>query len=262
MKNENWWLVDKYFIDNTSFNDKMYFYELGSDIKEYTHKAPIPIVTKWLDDKHSILVKIGKENSKVFKCSSDISTKDFVTLIENWSQQFYPSYEITEVKKIPLSSQEKADGIKEGRFSLDESFNQYQEKAVIEKGIITRVFFLEDKFTISINGKKEVRMTGNFSTALPISQFLKSVRKIKDPEQLKAYIFSYSTKQNSNVREKEISINYTGKKLINFFKINKDYLLESNIIDMGNGFLKSGKFIINTQKSESIVETMKEIVYN
>jgi hypothetical protein len=119
MKNSNWWLVDKYFIDNTSFRDKMYLYELGNEIKEYTHKAPIPVVTVWLDDKHSILIKVGQDNNKVFKCSAEISTKDFVTLIENWTQQFYPQYEVKEAIELPLTPEEKAKGIKEGKFSLD-----------------------------------------------------------------------------------------------------------------------------------------------
>lgn len=258
----NWWLSDRHYIDNTSYKDKLYLHELGNEIREYIYKAPIPIVCEWKDDKHAILFEIGKDNNNLIKVSADISSKDFVTLIESWSKNFYPQYTVEVAVKTPLSKEEKVEGIKRGLFNLDESFNQYLEEKIKEIGVITRVFILEDKFTISVNGKKQVRLTGNYSTPLPISIFLKNLRNIKDSIEKKAYIFNYSTPQNVNVKDKEIVINYIGKKLLNFFKINKQELSNYPFLCQEDGYVKLGRFVINTRNSESIIQQAQEIIYS
>jgi hypothetical protein len=257
---DNWWLSDNYYLDSTTFKDKLYLHELVIEVREYIFKAPVPIVSFWIDEKHSILFKVGKDNHKLIKVSVDIATKDFVTLIEHWSKQFYPQYKVEEIIEKPLTQEEKIQGIKEGLFNLDESFNRTKKTKIQESGIITRVFFMEDKFTILINGHKQVRLTGNYSTPLPISVFLKNIRKIKDPVEKKAYIFNYSTKQNDKVKEKEILINYIGKKLINFFKINREELSRSSFEEKEGGFYKVGRFLINMRNSESILQEAKEII--
>ena len=127
---------------------------------------------------------------------------------------------------------------------MEESLSQSKKVISVEKGIITRVFIPEDRFTILVNGKKSVRLSGTLFNPLPLSSFLKELRSLyklrglywesNNSEtisyKIREYINNNSTLYNNEVKEKEILINYVGKQLDNF--LNKIQNKECKLISL------------------------------
>jgi len=246
------WLSNRDTIRSSSFSDIPYLNELYEEVKDYIYKCPTPIVSEWDESKHQIIFKIGS-NSKKFKVSPFISPKDFITQVELWAYRYYPRYDVELIKNIPLEIEEKISAIKDKGVSLDESLEMYKQEKYSERAIISRVFLPDDKFTIIVNDKKYVRLSGTIFNPMPLSIFLKELRKIyslnKHSDQLsyeiKKFIDNNSTLENKDVKEKEIEITYTGKRLRNFFIINRKELSLNPIVDVSSTIIKIGRFLIS-----------------
>lgn len=264
MNSKNWF-SNRDVIRSSSFSDKVYLNEVYEEVRDYVYKSPTPIVTEWDELTHSIIFKVGSHIQK-FKVSPFIASKDYITQIEFWTSKFYPRYTIEFYKTTPVDIEEKISAITDKGLSLDESLEMYKKEKYIERGIISRVFLPEDKFTIIVNGKKYVRLSGTIFNPIPLSSFLKELRKIyynkKDnnvSQEIKDYIEKNSTLENKDVREKEIEITYTGKRLKNFFIINRKELSESDINYISPTIIKIGRFLISFDSEDTKKEMLLKL---
>ena len=245
------WLKNRDAIRNSSFEDKHYLVELYEEFKDYLYKCPTVIKTEWSEDRHKIICKIGS-HKKSFKVNTKVSPKDFVTMIELWAYKYYPKYLVNIEQEIPLDIEERVKAITDKGLSLEESLSDTKKVISVEKGIITRVFIPEDRFTILVNGKKSVRLSGTLFNPLPLSSFLKTLRSLYIESnnmeiansKIREYINSNSIIDNSEVKEKEILINYVGKQLDNFFIINRKELSKNEIIEVSDKTVRIGRFLI------------------
>jgi hypothetical protein len=259
----NNWLVDKNFLETKiQHSDKNYLEILFNEIKDFLYKCPSPVVSEWIQEDHGITFYLG-DNEHFIKINNEIAVRDYVTLIEKWSKKFYPKYTVTYTKDRGLTSDEVAQGIKDNVFTFDESFNRKITETVVEKGMIWRVFVPDDKFTLLINGKTTIRLAGTPSNPIPLSIFLKTIRKIKDYNEKRTFIFENSLLDNDNVKEKIIDLPYTSKQLLNFFKINVDELCREELIDLGNEFFQCGKYRFTFKGNETVKDNCLSLLqYN
>lgn len=260
------WFSNRDVIRNSSFHDKTYLNEIYEEVRDYVYKSPTPIVTEWEELTHSIIFKIGSHTQK-FKVSPFVASKDYITQIEFWASKYYPRYVVELYKEIPLDIEEKISAITNDGLSLDESLDMYKKEKYLEKGMISRVFLPEDKFTIIVNGKKFVRLSGTIFNPMPLSTFLKELRSLyyakknddNLSEEIKKYIEKNSTLENKDVKEKEIEITYIGKKLKNFFIINRKELSESIVNYISPTIIKIGRFLISFDSENTKKEMLLKL---
>jgi len=252
-------------LRKSSFAEKSYLYELYEEVKDFTYKCPTPIIAEWDESYHKIIFKIGK-NTKSYKVSSFVSPRDFITSVEFWSCTYYPKYYVEEKVLTRLDTEEKFKAITEENLTLEESLNKVKVTSYIERGMIVRIFLPDDKFTILVNGKRHIRLSGTIHKPMPLSVFLKELRylyvgedKYEYFKKVKAFIENNSTIENKDVKDKDIDISYTGKRLDNFIQINKRQLCNSEIFDLSPVMVKIGKFTIIFESEEKKKETLLKI---
>lgn len=249
----------------SSFADQSYLFELYEEVKDFIYKCPTPIIVEWSEIGHKLIFRVGR-NTKSFKVSSFVSPRDFITSVEFWLCTYYPKYYIEEQVNVPLTSDEKFKAITQEDLSLEESLTKQNTISRVERGIILRIYLPDDKFTILVNGKKYIRLSGTVRKPMPLSVFLKELRSLyvandKDEyfRRVKQFIEENSVITNSDVRDKDIDITYTGKKLENFIHINKRQLCNAEIIDMSPNMVKIGVFTIIFESEEKKRETLLKI---
>lgn len=228
-RNLNFWLEDKEFISRTNFKDTYYLEILCHKISSFIKKCPVPLVTS-MDNKHQrILFMLGKIQ-QAFKLDVDISYYDYVEKVKQGLKQYYPQYEIEIEKDVDLTDEEKLFKVQKEKLDLNDVIFLKKKQLIKEKGIIEKVFFKEDMFLLNRNGIQELRTTAILGNPMPISKFKESLFKITNQYKKYEYI-----EQNSKLikiidKKSEIHIEYSGKQMLNFFKIRyeslKDYQIE------------------------------------
>ena len=248
----NHWLEDESQIKNMDFPDMYYFESLCFKISAFLKNAPVPITCKYINERGSFLFRLGIEE-KYIKANVDISYFDFITLIKCWASKFYPTYSARTIKKIPCTACEMRDFVTKGMFMKD-ALEQTKDATVFETGIIQKVFITEDTFLLLLDECREIRISGSIKNPLPISQFMKNLRKIvlvRNPSQddIRNYIMDNSHVLKSfSLQKKPLNIQYSGKQMYNFFVINYA-LIEDKLIKIDNFNYTWGKFKL---KFESI----------
>jgi hypothetical protein len=247
----NWWLEDTEFISKSDFHDLYYMETLCKYISNMVKNIPIPVLVSYDKKNKAIYFSIGKIK-KGFDININVSYYDFITIVKRWLKQFFPSYEVE--KEIELTEDEIAILIKRRKEKGEKvDYNEIllQRKKVKEKGIIEKIIMIEDTFTLyKDNGERELRMSGSIEFPMSLSTFLDKLKKISN--QRKRYNFIV---ENSNVlktlhkSKQEISINYQGEQLFNFFEINFEDLKEYELQKIDDFHYKWGNFRI---KFESI----------
>lgn len=257
-KKVNQWLLDEAFLEKTGFHDMFYLQNLCGVLAKYVEKCPVPVISTWDFKNDKIYFILGQTNKYGLKVDVNVSYYDFVTLVHNWLYRFFPAYECEYKAERPLTPEEIIKEIDAGNFSVDDALDVNKIVDVKEQGVIEKIYITKDEFKININGDLFLRLT-----TIPISEFLKTIRKIENPNEKRSYIFSYSTgvfKIPSDSTD-EIIINYPDKMLYNFFKINVINLFEEPITLIKKNTYKWGRFKIEF-KNESLKNECMAIVEN
>ncbi|OQA13758.1 MAG: hypothetical protein BWY64_03502 [bacterium ADurb.Bin363] len=244
-RNINAWLESSQFIKEVDYKNKYYLESLCHHIAAFLKNVPVPIISSF-DSKHkSIYLIIGKDK-KFFPLDEDISYYDMITCMKQWAMDYYPKYEVSVLKEIPLTDEEIMALVKNG-MDLNDALVQKKEESLKEIGIIEKVFIKEDKFILSRNGEKELRISGvSLKQPMPLSKFMESVRRIRDWNEKKKFIEENSTFEKFLPSVKEVYVNYSDNQMLNFFSINyKDLRDHQVIVDPSDPLsFKIGKFRI------------------
>jgi len=216
----NKWLEDEQFISKMNFSDKYYLETLCFKVAAFLKNIPVPVCSTWDASHKSIYFSIG-DNKHFLPIDVNIAYYDYVTLIDKWARQFYPQYKVKIDTEIEYTDKEIMHFVQEG-IDLNDAILRKKPHSYVEIGIIEKIFIKRDEFIFNKNGIREVRMSGlGVQNPLPLSKFMESIRRISDDSEKKIYIEENSKSiMNLKIYEKEIIINYSGKQMINFFRIN------------------------------------------
>lgn len=250
MNYKNAWLENIDEIRSKEFPDMYYFETLCFFIASYLKNAPVPISCNYSDKHTSFSFHIGKE-FKFLKGDSDISYMDFITLLKNWAKYYYPMYYVQ--RDIEVSEDEDVirQRIKEG-MNMTDAFNLTKIETYVEQGVIEKIFILEDSFIFNQNGNnREMRMSGSIQKPISLSSFMKELRSFKDlpKEEKNKNIYEYILDNSSVIKQfpigkKEVPISYSGKQMLNFFRINFDLLKNERLTRIDDFNFAWGKFTI------------------
>ena len=255
----NEWLTNNDFLQKVEFKNKYYFQSLCIYIDNFIKNIPIPVITTWDYKYQQIYFTVGQE-SKSFKIDVNIAYRDYITLVRRWIEQFYPKYEIEVEGEIILEDEKEIlDRVKKG-MKLNDAI--CKKGKVKETGIIEKVFFMEDKFIVNINGNRFLRMCGTEETVCPISKFLPELRKIKGDVNKKKYIFENSIEIREIEKKQEIwEINYFGFQMKNFVEINYSDLKKEEFKQLDVRKWQWGNYILNIETNileNDIIEFLKK----
>jgi hypothetical protein len=234
MKN-NAWLENKEFIQKSTFEDKYYFEILGKHISNYIKNAPIPIVATYDSVNKRIYFTVGSL-SKSWEIDIDVSYRDYLTIVNRWLYQFFPKYTIDKQREVSLSEQEiielRDKALKEDKqFDINKALTLKKVETYKETGIIEKITLTSDEFIFNLNDEKYVHVSGTRLNPLPLSKFLKTIRKIEGDSEKMEFIEENSTlvKKMGNSLNK-IHITYQGKQMLNFFIINYPDLYNKELV--------------------------------
>lgn len=218
----NTWLEDEQFISKMNFDDQYYLETLCFKIAAFLKNIPVPVCSTYDRSHKSIYFLIG-DNKHFLPIDVNISYYDYITLIDKWTRQFYPQYEVKINTEIEYTDIEIMKLVQEG-INLNDALLMRKPHSYTEVGIIEKIFIKKDEFIFTRNGIKEIRMSGlGVQTPLPLSKFMEGIREISNNNEKKNYIEKNSKFiMNLRTAEKEIIINYSGKQMINFIRINFD----------------------------------------
>lgn len=241
----NKWLESPEFISKIKFYDKYYLETLFHKVSSFIKNAPVPILSTWDAQHNSIYLSIG-DNKQFFPIDTNIAYYDYITLMKRWCMSYYPSYSVKVDVEIPYTDEEIMNMVKEG-IDLNDALLARKPFSYIETGMIEKVYIKKEEFIFNINGKREMRCSGNIleGKIIPMSKFMEGVRQIQGDNELKEYIFSNSKKVSDIEVSKEfIDIDYSGSQMINFFSINFDDLKSFKLIKENDFEYKWGNFLI------------------
>jgi len=221
IRKPNIWLENTELISKIQIDDTYYIDNLIRSISNLVKSTPVPVISSLNIYNSRIYFMVGKDNKKSFEIDNNIHVKDWITLVKRWLSQFYPQYEIDVEVEESLSDEEVWKKVNEEKMKLDDALLLKKISKKKEKGMIIDIQITNDEFILRVNNEKFVRMSGTLDRPLILSQFLKQIRKIENPYDIKDFIFSNSTeikKVESNLKVEQI--NYSGTKMMNFFIIN------------------------------------------
>jgi hypothetical protein len=229
----NGWLTDPTFISKVQYTDKEYLTQLFEQVYKYLTRCPIAVVSSWDHTHKSIYFHVG-DNKMAFPVNTDIAYFDYVTQIDMWLEQFFPSYECEVVQSRPYTQQEIAELVAEGTMTIEEAFKAQKEDRRTEKGIITRIHVKDDTFKINIDGEDSIRHCD-----IPATIFIKTLRSNRHmpSNEIRAYIMSNSRFISKVGVGKLIEVDRDWDKMINFFKIQSKRLYKYPLepLDDGSG---------------------------
>lgn len=252
-KKRNFWLKDPSFISKINYEDKDYLKSVFDIIYPFLFKLPIPVLSTWDYVNNKIFISLGKNTIASIFINNNIAPYDYITLIDKYLYNYYPSFKTTYLKQIPYDIDEIVEVMKTSKITFDEVVSKKKLQEYNEIGVIERIYFTEDStFKLNINNVKQLRLSN-----IPLTYLLTSLRNIKDNNERKDYILSNSYFIKELV-DKPIEINYKDEMLLNFIKINKS-------INNSEAYKKSNKIIwgpytLNIQENEIIMKQIDELL--
>jgi hypothetical protein len=253
---KNIWLTDESFLNSLGYYDSYYLRNLCDFLFAYLKKIPIPILTRYVNK--SIEIRIG-EHFKVFPITTKIYPRDWITLVDNWLSQYFPRYLIKFKKNRFLTEEETIHYLNTGKYTTDEVFEIQIEDLVEEFGIIERMYKRKEEFRFTCNGITSIRHAGGSNKEnLLVSEFIKKCNLL-EKESLKDYIMNHSRHVSYIDTEKEVFVNHKGLQLINFFIVNKDYILVNQELVINSLTGKFGKFLIEFESLSHKVDCLKAL---
>lgn len=186
----NSWMIDIERIDkySPSFENKEYLYNLLKHVYGFIIHCPSPLLATYDSKNNKLFINIGsEENTFSFSITNNEDLEEFAKKIEVVIFPFYPSYFITYPEERRITVDEIAILMEKNKISFDDAYNHTIREDKEEKGVITKIFIKEDKFKIYINEDPHLRMS-----SIPLSVFLRDLRRIGDDYERKAFIFNNS----------------------------------------------------------------------
>jgi hypothetical protein len=240
----NWWLEDHDFLSRSNFPDLYYFETVCKHISNMVKNLPIPVLTTYDSKNKSIYFSVGKIKNS-FLLNTDISYSDYITLIKRGLYQFFPRYEIIYDKEEEYSEEELWEIVRKDKINLNDALLLRKTSKVKEIGIIEKITMLRDEFILSINGDKQVRISGSTYMPMSLSIFMDKLKVLEKNEDKYNFIFSNSAMvKYLHEDNRDINIVYPGKQMIHFFDINFEDLKNFELVPIDNFNYRWGKFKI------------------
>lgn len=260
-ESKNIWLTEESYLNSLGYHDSYYLRSVCDFLFLYLKRLPIPILTKYVNK--SIEVRIGS-NAKSFPISTKLTPKEWITLVDRWLSSYFPKYSVVGKTLRPLTEDEAIHYLNSGKYSTEEVFSMQIEDTFEESGMITRMYKKKEEFRFVMNGKTSIRHAGgSYKESLLVSQFMKNANSLSGQE-LRDYIMNHSRHVVDLDDDKEVFINHKGIQLINFFIVNKDYILVNTETPINSLTSRFGKFLIEfeslTHKSDCIKALARDSV--
>jgi len=250
-RESNSWLIDQEFLLNSDFFDLYYMQTLTRTVWNYLINLPIPVLSTWDKTNKRIYFSIGI-HKRYFPVDPEVAYDDFITLVDLWTCQFFPHYEIEYDKEVDYTDEEIIVMVEEENINLNDALLRKKVIKYKEIGTINKIFMgtnnvNSDQFILNIDGDEFYRRSGTIKDPKPIKLFIKELRKIKESDKIKEYIFDNSTEISQVEKDIEIiSLVYSGKTLFNFVKINLPLLKNYKFKRINPRTWKWGKYIMQT----------------
>lgn len=254
----NEWLEDEEFIARVDFHDLEYFKSLAKNVANYLKTIPIPVLSTWDPVHKNIYFLIGNEK-KFFRVETDISYRDYITLVHRWTRTFFPTYEVETEGEDSLTEEEIIEEMKnDSKADLNELLLRKKYSKRIEKGTITKIRITNDEFHLMVNNNEYVRLSGTMNNPMSLSIFLKHFRELKTDKEKRDFIFKNS--EESRIvpnHRKEMIIEYENTMMLNFFVIQYTDLKNIDIIQDNEGFYTWGRYKIKFSSALTKEECFK-----
>jgi hypothetical protein len=251
-KKNNDWLIDRNFILQIEFKNKMYLNRLFQKIFDLLKEFPIPIVASY-DFKGQQIYFMFIDNKKSFVVDEDIDIDDYITLVKRWAKPFFPFYTVSTKETVCLGRDEIFKKIKEDRIPVEDALFLTKKVDIVEHGVITSVYLSEDWFKIYINDIPSIRKTNKMLR----KDFLHVLKDIKDDSDRKSFIMNNSVELIEDQDREYVysvanyfqepslkTIRFEGQKMINFFSINYPDLKKDSIDIIADSTYTWGRFTI------------------
>jgi len=251
----NDWLINDSFLREVNFPDIYYLETLCYKIHSFLKNVPIPVYTSYDIIHNSIYFMVG-QNKKFFPLDVDISYYDYITLVKEWLQNFYPQYKVSFNQEVEYNDSEILEIIEKEGISLNDALLRKKVVTINEYCIIDKVYLTKDSFVLYRYQNdqlisKEVRISGSIldNNILTLSKFLDGYRNLLDQqasdEEKKNFIEKNSKiTQFLPLKDSLITVNYYGKMMINFFKINYPLLKDKPLVQIDEFVYEWGRFNI------------------
>lgn len=253
---KNAWLTDESYLNSLGFHDSYYLRSLCDFLFSYLKKLPVPILTKYSNK--SIEIRIG-DKMKRFPVSTKLTTKEWITLVDTWLSQFFPQYRVMVTNTRPLREDETIHYLNSGKYTTEEVFDMNVTEVEEEFGIIERMYKKREEFRFTVNGKVTIRHAGgSYKESLLVSEFIKKANTLSGQE-LRDYIYNHSRHIVDLDVEKEVFINHKGLQLINFFIVNKDYILANEETPLTALSSRFGRFVVEFESPTHKDDCLKSL---
>lgn len=251
-KNNKWLICSDYQEKECNYEDKEYLKISTGKLYHYRKFSPVPFIATYDPKKKGIYISVGKK-SNFFKLDNEIHPNDYVSMIRNWMDDFYISFDTKKIIQVSLAEEIIARRIKEGE-DFDTLIEEKVDKEIFMFYKIVKTTIYADEFIVQVvsgvDRHREVRITH-----YPISIFLTDLRKLEqnlknlDKYEKGAKLFNFID-ENSRVvsvlkdRKNPCYVEYSTKKQIDyFFEIHQD-LVRKSFADEEQDFVKLNFFNI------------------
>lgn len=246
----NEWMENEQFISKMKYHNLYYVKNLGQVLGAYLRAIPIPVITTWDPNFKRIYFHVGLDKH-YFDLDENVSYWDYTFLAGQWLSSFFPSYCVEEEEDVELSEAEIWNKVRKEGLTLDDALLLRKPALVKTTGKIIKIQITNDEFIFNNNGKEEVRISGTLEKLIPLSLFLKELRRLTDDHEKKNYILSNSRLiKELNETKREIVIDYPDQMMRNFFIIRYDSLRNDSFSKTYEGLYKWGRFIIKFNSLE------------
>ncbi len=240
---DNEWLINKDFIEKSSFPDKQYFETLCSKVSKFLLRVPVKnIITSWDNKHHRIFFFYGNDLIFILNIDSNISYFDTITLIERRLYPYFPHYECTVEEEEPYDKNEISDLIINDDIDINEAFQLTKTVTHEEEGVIERIILLDNFFVLTIDDVKQSRMS-----KIQLSEFLLILNSLETGKEKREYIMEQSILIKDEIYDKTLNLQYSPEMLINFFKIQLPDLYKYPLeqLEQRIRLYRWGRFIFN-----------------
>jgi hypothetical protein len=255
----NAWLTDSAFLKQIQFEDNYYLESLCYHVNSFLKNTPVPVVVnkKLFEESGNMVFSVGDKHHSI-KVSTEYAYHDFISLVESWLYQYYPSYTVEQETDVPYSDEEMITLIKNGA-DINDVIAMRKKELFSEHAVIEKIILKDDQFVLNKNGKRFIYMSGTIGNVVSLSSFKNTLYSIKSGVERKKFIDSNSRVLKDLSETKEIVIDYQGKQMLNFFKINHKVLSEFKSKEISSFVYKIGKFIVKFSSQSLMDDCLKTL---
>lgn len=253
---KNAWLTDLNYIKSVGFQDSYYLESLCYHIGSFVKNTPIPVVTELSVKEWKIYFSVGHIR-RGFKINVNYNYFDYVTLVKNWLYKYYPQYTVEYGVEVSLSDKEILDKVKFDGMDLNDAIHLTKTEVVKEHAVIEKIVLKEDQFILNKNGKRYLYLSGTIKNPQTISAFKKQFLSLSDDKEKKKFIDENSTLIREFDESREITIEYQGQQMLNFFRVNFKELIMHEEVNIAPVIWKFGKFVVKFSSQSLMDDCLK-----